>query len=134
MKLQDNLYRVIGSQIPQSPEVGVSYAFTIQLLPQSEIYRAHFPEDPITPGACLVCIVRELASIAFSRPLHITSVRNLKFLVPVRPDISGEETSSVNNLVSISIKITSLNESLIGIQGTINNENTTFCKLSLTLK
>lgn len=44
------------------------------------IFKAHFPSQPIVPGACLLQIVEEVAG------KRITAIRNLKFLCPVTPD------------------------------------------------
>lgn len=52
---------------------------TIQFNPSHPIYLAHFPSNPITPGACLVRIAEELVG----RPMM--SITNLKFMSPVLP-------------------------------------------------
>ena len=39
-----------------------SQAFRIRLNPAHEIYRAHFPGQPITPGVCQIQLVTELLS------------------------------------------------------------------------
>ncbi len=53
--------------------------FTIVLNAQHPIYKAHFPDMPITPGACLLQIAEELMQ---QRIVHIA---NLKFLQIVPP-------------------------------------------------
>ncbi len=52
----------------------------IRLCGEGEIYKAHFPEKPITPGACLVQIAEELIGAP------ITQITHLKFLQTVPPD------------------------------------------------
>lgn len=52
---------------------------TIQLEPSHPIYAAHFPDNPITPGACLVRIAEELVGGC------MLSITNLKFMRPVLP-------------------------------------------------
>lgn len=54
-------------------------SITIQLEPSHPIYAAHFPGNPITPGACLVRIAEELVSGC------MLSITNLKFMRPVLP-------------------------------------------------
>ena len=39
----------------------------LQLHPEHEIYQAHFPGNPITPGVCQVQIVAELAGRQLQR-------------------------------------------------------------------
>ena len=53
--------------------------------PEHVIYKAHFPEYPITPGAVLVGMAGELASSALGIDRDLTEVKNVKFLVPHLP-------------------------------------------------
>lgn len=62
---------------------GVEY--TVHLHPQHIIYQAHFPKNPITPGACLVQICQELISDYLKTNIHITGIKNLKFVGIVNP-------------------------------------------------
>lgn len=53
--------------------------------PEHVIYKAHFPEYPITPGAVLVGMAGELASSSLGIDKDLTEVKNVKFLVPHLP-------------------------------------------------
>ena len=133
MYLQDQLYRIITRPEITDISVGSSYQYKICLLPESVIYKAHFPEEPITPGACLVCIVKEITECLTKRSLQISSIRNLKFLIPVKPVSSIETEAELRNSYTVSIKITEIDDQSVKIQGTISNSDTTFCKLTLQL-
>lgn len=52
---------------------------TIQFNASHPIYAAHFPDSPITPGACLVKIAEEVIG------KRITRISNLKFSKTVLP-------------------------------------------------
>ncbi len=52
----------------------------IKTLPESPVYRAHFPDFPITPGVCLVRMAMELMG------KQLTGAKDIKFLTPVFPD------------------------------------------------
>lgn len=54
-----------------------------------EIYRAHFPGSPITPGVCIIQMAVEIFEELSGRKLQITEIRDAKFLSPVVPGISG---------------------------------------------
>lgn len=56
---------------------------TVRLLGQSPLYRAHFPDFPVTPGAALVQIAMELMGC------RLQEAREIKFLVPVLPSADG---------------------------------------------
>ena len=56
---------------------------TLQLLPESPIYAAHFPGYPVTPGVALV----QMALECMGRSLK--GAKDIKFLVPVVPCAEG---------------------------------------------
>ena len=63
---------------------------TIRLLPESPVYRGHFPGYPITPGVCLVEIALELIAEMAGQAGHDGKVRlvgakNIKFTSPIIP-------------------------------------------------
>lgn len=78
--LRDNLYRLLDLQTVD----GLTSA-RVTLLPESPIYAAHFRGMPVTPGACLVEMACELASLAAGRSLELASASDIKFLAPVLP-------------------------------------------------
>ena len=63
---------------------------TVRLLPESPVYRGHFPGYPITPGVCLVEIALELIAEMAGQAGHDEKVRlmgakNIKFTSPIIP-------------------------------------------------
>ena len=68
---------------------------TVRLLPESPVYRGHFPGYPITPGVCLVEIALELIAEMAGQAGHDGKVRlvgakNIKFTSPIIPDEGTE--------------------------------------------
>ena len=79
---------------------------TLRLLPESPVYKGHFPGYPITPGVCLVEMaleaIGEMAGQAChdegKGPVKLVAAKNIKFTSPVIPEegmelrfnISGE--------------------------------------------
>ena len=53
---------------------------TIRLLPESPVYKGHFPGYPITPGVCLVEIALELMG-----EVRLVGAKNIKFTSPIIP-------------------------------------------------
>ena len=49
------------------------------------IYAAHFPDNPITPGVCLVQMLGELLQRQTGRELELSKIVNLKFVRPLTP-------------------------------------------------
>ena len=81
-----------------------SLGATVRLLPESAVYRGHFPGYPITPGVCMVQIALELIGEMADQVGHdgkevrLVAAKNIKFTSPVFPgdgvelrfNISGE--------------------------------------------
>jgi 3-hydroxyacyl-[acyl-carrier-protein] dehydratase len=80
MILKNQLY-----QIEHSQESDGKKQFTISLLKECPIYRAHFPGQPITPGVCIVQIAQELLGQVVGHTLEISEVKNVKFLHVLSP-------------------------------------------------
>ena len=80
MLFRNNLYFIDAAQRTEDGAV-----YTLRLHPDHVIYKAHFPEYPITPGAVLVGMAGELASSALGIDKDLTEVKNVKFLVPHLP-------------------------------------------------
>lgn len=81
MKLQNKLYSIIASEV-----VDNRATYTIVLHSECEIYKAHFPGMPITPGVCIVQMAKELLEQATDKKLKIEIVKNAKFLSVMVPE------------------------------------------------
>lgn len=80
MILLNNLYKIAAeTKTPDRTE------YTVLLNASHTIYRAHFPEQPITPGICIIQIAQELLEEMLSISLSIAKVQNAKFLTPLFP-------------------------------------------------
>ena len=79
MVFKDNLYIITSEDIDNG-------LFNIRLKDDCFIYAAHFPNFPITPGVCVIQIVKELAEILFNQTLTLKSIKNAKFLKVMQPN------------------------------------------------
>ncbi|MDD4142453.1 MAG: hydroxymyristoyl-ACP dehydratase, partial [Bacteroidales bacterium] len=59
--------------------------FDIELNRDHDIFKGHFPGEPITPGVCIVKTALELANIAFKNKYQIKTAKNIKFLNIISP-------------------------------------------------
>ncbi len=64
-------------------------AATVRLLPESPIYKAHFPGYPVTPGVTLVQMALELMG------RKLASAKDIKFVVSYRDDATADITLSL---------------------------------------
>ena len=74
------MLRGILYELVQADDLGA----TVRLLPESAVYRGHFPGYPITPGVCIVQIALELVGQAGHSGL--VAAKNIKFTSPVFPE------------------------------------------------
>lgn len=61
------------------------YAAEVALDPRHEVYAGHFPGHPVTPGVCLLAIVRACVGRALGRPAAFAAIKSCKFIAPVIP-------------------------------------------------
>ena len=76
-----NYYTTLQQQCISPTE----YLFTVQLNVDCDVYKGHFPNQPVAPGACQLQIVKECASAALGRPIRLTSIKQCKFLRTIIP-------------------------------------------------
>ena len=94
------MLRGILYELIRADELGT----TVRLLPESDVYRGHFPGYPITPGVCIVQIALELAEEMADqvghddrnemadqaghadRKVRMVAAKNIKFTSPVIPE------------------------------------------------
>ena len=76
----NDLYHIISMDSREEERV-----ITVRLNPEHRIYGAHFPGNPITPGACLMEMARELASVVLEKELLLENADNVKFLKGIHP-------------------------------------------------
>ena len=80
MRLHNSLYTIQSKQRQDDAAQNV-----LVLNAEHEIYKAHFPGQPITPGVCLLQIAKELLEDFSNLTLEISHIKNVKFLSIVSP-------------------------------------------------
>lgn len=108
MKLSDNFFISTGYQERQ----GDRLVARVSLNPSHFIYKAHFPDNPITPGVCIIQMATELLEQALGWELEIDVIHNVKFLSLLIPkegeyielSFHGEKTD--NDHIKVKCNIT----------------------------
>jgi len=116
MMLEHELYTIIEK---------TDNAVRIQLHPDSEIFKAHFPGNPVTPGVCQVGIVGELAAKLCGVKLDLCDVKILKYTDILRPS---------KELVEVMFDKLEEDGNLLSAKGTVASEGRVFTKFSLIFK
>lgn len=94
MKLLNNLY-----MISKRETTSLSAQYDIFLEEKSFIYKAHFPNEPITPGVCIIQIAKELLEDYAQKHYTIKAIKNVKFLNVISPVITPYVTYVLDKIV-----------------------------------
>lgn len=62
------------------------YRVYISLNKNHAIFQGHFPGNPVTPGVCMMQIVKELTESIIGKKLFLTSASNVKFMAIINPE------------------------------------------------
>jgi len=85
MLLENKYYRVIHVNGD-----GLNAIFHIALLPDCDIYRGHFPGNPVSPGVCNIETVRECAMLLTGKKLFISFIKQCRLMAVASPVICPE--------------------------------------------
>lgn len=118
--LKDKTYSITKSYGDEGKLV-----FELSLDPLDEIYKVHFPGNPVLPGAYMIQIARELAQEVIGVDAGISVIRSAKYLAPVFPD----RTPSMIFEVSLSVT-----EAGMQWKGVFRDGLTVFCRLNILFK
>lgn len=80
MFLENKYYELVGIV-----REGEEARFRIRLLPECEVYRGHFPGNPVCPGVCNIEVVRECAMRLSGRKLFISHVKQCRLTAVATP-------------------------------------------------
>ena len=105
----------------ENTDAGLRVAATLAPRRDSTVYKAHFPDKPITPGVCMIGTVVELLSQASGRALQLAKVNNIKYLSMMSPDDVDGATiaATINDNIATA---------------TYTKGDTVYAKMKLTLK
>jgi 3-hydroxyacyl-[acyl-carrier-protein] dehydratase len=119
--LRDTFFTIRSSD---DTENGRAYRIALNAL--HPIFKAHFAGNPIMPGACIVQLIKELASDFFGRTLFVCTVKNMKFLHAINPLESPE--------ISVQLSFTQQDNERIAVTAVLNNGDKVFVKSALLLE
>jgi 3-hydroxyacyl-[acyl-carrier-protein] dehydratase len=98
---------------------------TVKLNKEHNIFKGHFPGNPVMPGVCMIQIIKELTEKATKRNLFLASSSNIKFMAIINPEL--------NPTLQLEIVMTE-EEDLLKIKNTTSFGETVALKLSAVFK
>ena len=120
MTLNDSFYTVHATHVDAT-----GTRFVVRLNPAHEIFAAHFPGNPITPGVCQIAMVRELASCYVKQRLTLRHIASIKYQNLLKPD-----ADTLLNITLANVRTDA--DGNYTLQATVGDEHTTYTKMSLT--
>ncbi len=117
MLFKNDFYKVNASNTVEE-----TTTFTIEIEKDHDIFKGHFPENPVTPGVAQMEIVKELVSEATNTEAKLVSMGNCKFLAILNPN--------ENSIVDVILKINETEDKQLKVSAVIKDESTSFLKMS----
>lgn len=78
----------------------------IEFNPAHDVFKGHFPNNPVTPGVCMLQILKELTQQATNTNLFIKECSNVKFMALINPEVNAVLVISIDiNKVEENFKI-----------------------------
>lgn len=99
------------------------FSYEITLNPGSEVYKGHFPGNPVSPGVFNMGMIAACASDAAGRELHIRNVSRCRFLAIISPsetpslNIEFSVSAAAGNDYAVSAKITDGERTFVDFKG-----------------
>lgn len=69
---------------------GEKYTAYIMLNPAHDVFKGHFPGNPVTPGVCMMQIIKELTQDITKQKLTMKNASNIKFMALINPEATPE--------------------------------------------
>lgn len=84
--LIEGFYTVVAKEEISEQDILV----TIQLHKEHPVFDGHFPENPVTPGVCMIQIIKKVVQEHLHMELFLQRISNVKFTALINPYINSE--------------------------------------------
>ena len=121
MVLKD-FYKVLSEEKTSDSK----YSITILVNEKHEVFKGHFPGNPIMPGVCMIQIIKELTEKITQETLMIQTLANVKFMALINPENNPE--------LRLELDITRTEDNLVKVKNTTYFNETVALKLSNVYK
>ena len=72
--------------IKLNEESGNTHCFTVSILPEHEVFKGHFPQQPVVPGVFALQMIKECLEWVRNKKYRYCELTNCKFSRPIFPD------------------------------------------------
>ena len=121
MVLKD-FYKVLSEENTSDSK----YTITILVNEKHEVFKGHFPGNPIMPGVCMIQIIKELTEKITESTLMIQTLSNVKFMALINPEATPE--------LRLELDVVTTEDDLVKVKNTTYFNDTVALKLSNVYK
>lgn len=97
----------------------------IHLNKNHEIFKGHFPGNPVMPGVCMIQMIKELTEKELQKELFLVRSTNIKFMAIINP----EKTPDLSLTIDFSEE-----DDMLKIKNTTTFDDTVALKLNAIFK
>ena len=102
------------------------YEAVLLINEKHEVFKGHFPGNPIMPGVCMLQIIKELTEEITQQKLMMQSLSNVKFMALINPEVTPE--------LRLELEISETLEATVKVKNTTSFNETTALKMSSVYK
>lgn len=78
-----------------------SFLVEVKLNDKHEVFKGHFPGNPVTPGVGMMQIIKELTEEITGEKLFLSNASNVKFMALINPEATPDLKLELDILVAI---------------------------------
>jgi 3-hydroxyacyl-[acyl-carrier-protein] dehydratase len=93
----------------------------VELNRDHDIFKGHFPGNPVLPGVCTIQILKELLQIHLGKNLNLAKAGTIKYLSFIDP--------VKNSTINYEIQLNDMGSDRVSCSTTIKFESIVFCSL-----
>lgn len=82
MKLEGYYYTLLNIEYQENAAI-----YHVSLRPECDVYRGHFPGNPVCPGVCNMQMVKECVENMTGKRLYASMVRQCRLTAVATPDV-----------------------------------------------
>jgi len=105
---------------------GQKYNAVISINEKHDIFKGHFPGNPVMPGVCMMQIIKELAEQISGSSLMMQSLSNVKFMALINPEVTPE--------LKLELEVTETEDQTIKVKNTTSFNETVALKMGSVYK
>ena len=102
------------------------YTITILVNEKHDVFKGHFPGNPIMPGVCMIQIIKELTEKITESTLMIQTLSIVNFMALINPEATPE--------LRLELDIVTTEDDLVKVKNTTYFNDTVALKLSNVYK